>query len=358
MLGGRREVGHRQARTSAPTGQCDGLCRVRGYAARKMWQPVHMTRAFAALTCSLLVMTVVAACAPEPALDDQPPMVRIASGPDDETRILAHVIAALVTQGEFDAQVVPFSDSRDARQALELGEVDIGIGYTGEVWLEVLGRPDPPSDPLVGWQAVSEHDAERGLVWMRPRFGNGIDEPPANATFAFVVQGPPSIDADLVTMSQLAARLSARPDALVCVDREFADRPDGLAAVLLAYSVRSDRPFLAADPAEAVLGVAAGECIAGLTTSTDGAAWRSGLYPLADDLRVFPAFVPLPVVTGQLIDEHPGVVSLVRPLTQHLTTSRLGAMNARLRAGAPIDVVADEAAASLRAAAGIAAEPG
>ncbi|MEX0592823.1 MAG: glycine betaine ABC transporter substrate-binding protein [Nitriliruptoraceae bacterium] len=316
-----------------------------------------MIRALATSMCWLLSMTLAAACAPEPVVDDQPPVVRIASGPDDETRILAHVVAALVAQGEFRAQVVPFSDSRDARQALELGEVDIGIGYTGEVWLEVLGRPDPPSDPRAGWLAVSEHDAERGLVWMRPRFGNGIDEPPANATFAFVVQGPPSIDADLVTMSQLAARLSARPDALVCVDREFADRPDGLAAVLLAYSVRSDRPFLAADPAEAVLGVAAGECIAGLTTATDGAAWRSGLYPLADDLRVFPAFVPLPVITSQLADEHPGVAGLLRPLSQHLTTSRLGAMNARLRAGAPIGTVADEAAASLTDAAVLSDEP-
>lgn len=317
-----------------------------------VWQPVCMMRAVPRLLPLTLVVAaavLVTACqAPEP-VDDQLPQVRIASGPDDETRMLAQLAATMVSQGGFTVEIVPFMDGRDARQALELGEVDIGIGYTGEAWLDVLGRPDPPSDPLAGWQAVRDHDVDNGLVWLRPRFEEGLDQPPANATFAFVVQGPPSIDADIATMSQLAARLSARPEALVCVDREFAERPDGLAAVLLAYSVRSDRPFLGADPAEAVLGVAAGECIAGLTTATDGAAWLNGLYPLIDDLRVFPAFVPVPVVRAILIDGYPEIRSLLEPMTTGLSTQGLGTMNARVRAGVPIDVVASEGAESLSA---------
>lgn len=318
-----------------------------------MWQPVDMTvvpvRVSAGVLALAVALVLAAACqAPEP-VDDSLPVVRIASGPDDETRLLAQLASALIARDGFSVEVVPFMDDRDARQALELGEVDLGIGYTGEAWLDVLGRPDPPSDPLAGWRAVSDHDEANGLVWLRPRFEDGIDQPPANATFAFVVQGPPSVDADLATMSQLAARLSARPEALVCVDREFAERPDGLAAVLLAYSVRSDRPFLGADPTEAVLGVAAGECIAGLTTATDGAAWRNGLYPLVDDLRVFPAFVPVPVVRSELLTAHPEVGVLLEPMLSGLTTRALGTMNARVRAGVPIDLVATEGAETLSA---------
>jgi osmoprotectant transport system substrate-binding protein len=273
--------------------------------------------------------------------------IRVASGPDAETALLAHTLAALLTRGGLAAEVVPFSDARDARQALELGRVDLRPAYTGEAWLETLGRPDPPGDALESYLAVSEHDREDGIAWLRPRFGEGADTPPANATFAFVVAGPPSIDADLATVSQLAARLSERPDATLCVDQEFVARSDGLRAVLAAYSVRSDQPVLAATPQEAVLGVAAGDCLAGLTTATDGAAWRAGLRPLVDDLDVFPAFVPLPQVRDDAAAEHRSLRSSIGPFAAQLTTELLAAGNARVQAEESLEVVGDDLAIEL-----------
>ncbi len=285
-------------------------------------------------------------------LDAESPAVRVASGPDPETDLLARTMAILLELQGLPAEVVPFSDARDARRALELGEVDVRPGYTGEAWLETLGRPDPPSDPGQSYVAVRDHDVSEGIVWLRPRLGEGIDEPPANATFAFVVRGPPSMDADIRTMSQLASRLSEQPDAVVCVDQEFGNRPDGLPAVLSAYSVRSDRPFLAADPADAVLGVAVGDCLAGLTTATDGSAWRAGLRPLVDDLRVFPAFVPLPQIRVDAVTEQPLIRVALGPMSAELTTAALGWWNAQVAAGVPIEQVAIDAAQQLYERAG------
>jgi osmoprotectant transport system substrate-binding protein len=275
--------------------------------------------------------------------------IRVVSGPDAETALLAHTLARLLELSGMPADVVAISDARDSRQALELGDVDVRPGYTGETWLETLGRDNPPGDPEASFLAVRDHDLAEGIVWLRPRFSEGF---PANATFAFVVQGPPSADADLRTMSQLAARLAEQPDARVCVDREFGSRPDGLRAVLEAYSMRSDRPFLAAGPEEAVLGVAAGDCLAGLTTATDGAAWAAGLRPLVDDLRVFPAFVPLPQIRTDLLDDHPAVKVALGPMAAQLTTPLLGQWNARVMAGEPVEEVADDAARELLALAG------
>jgi glycine betaine/choline ABC-type transport system substrate-binding protein len=275
------------------------------------------------------------------------PPIRVAAGPDAETVLLAHTMARLLELSDLPAEVVPFAEARDARQALELGDVDVRPGYTGEAWLETLGRDDPPGDPAASFLAVRDHDLEHGIRWLRPRFVEGVDQPPANATFAFVVQGPPSVDADLRTMSQLASRLAERPDERVCVDREFGARPDGLRAVLEAYSMRSDRPFLAAGPEEAVLGVAAGDCLAGLTTATDGAAWRAGLRPLVDDLKVFPAFVPLPQIRTDALRERGAIQVALGPMAAQLTTARLGAWNARVVAGEPIEEVADDAARTL-----------
>jgi osmoprotectant transport system substrate-binding protein len=308
--------------------------------------------AFAALLVGLLL----AGCAlvgsrvdADPAATDP---VRVAGGPDAEASLLAHVLVAMLELDGLDAEVVPFALARDGRQALELGEVDLRPAYTGEAWLETLGRADPPGDPRESFAAVRAHDNEQGLLWLRPRFGDGLGEPPANATFAFVVAGPPSVDADLRTMSQLAARLSEQPDARVCVDRDFGTRPDGLPAVLAAYSVRSDREFLAADPEEAVAGVVAGDCLAGLTTATDGAAWAAGLVPLVDDLRVFPAFVPLPQLRQAAIREEPAIRTAVAPMASQLTTELLGTWNARAFVGEAPEQIAADAAATLHERAG------
>lgn len=298
----------------------------------------------------LLPACVLTSQSEEPSTQQEP--VRVAGGPDAEAMLLGHVMVALLDAEDIRAELDSFSDAEDSRQALELAAVDVRTGYSGEAWLEVLGRADPPGDPRDSVDEVYRHDLDAGIRWLRPRFGEGQDEPPANATFAFTVMGPPGSDADLRTVSELATRLSEQPEARVCVDEEFGSRSDGLRAVLQAYSVRSDRPFLAASPQEAVLGVAAGDCLAGLTTTTDGHAWRSGLQPLTDDLEVFPAFVPLPQVREEALDEWPGLRRALAPWPNQLTTPLLGRANAAVAGGAEVEAVAADLAAELRRRAG------
>ncbi len=320
-----------------------------------MWQPASMRRPLVPLTLVAGIVLLAALASFGRASGDgseqqEPPRlapVRVAAGPDAESSLLAHTLVALLALQDVDARVVSFSDARDTRQALERGDVELRPAYTGEAWLEALGRADPPGDPRASFEEVHDHDAELGLIWFRPRFVTGLDAPPANATFAFVVAGPPSIDADLSTVSQLASRLSAQPDATLCVDPEFAARPDGLRAVLAAYSVRSDQPVLAAAPSDAVRGVRAGDCIAGLATATDGLAWGAGLRPLVDDLAVFPAFVVLPQARREALVERPAISTAIGPMADQLTTALLGRLNARVTAGEPLEEVAAAGALEL-----------
>ena len=316
-----------------------------------MWQPGEVIAIRVLLSSLVLLLAACGATDVDAGESDDP--VRVAVGPDAETTLLGNVAAVLLETGDLEVELVPFAGAEDARQAIELGAVDVRIGYSGEAWLETLGRPDPPGDPRDSVLEVYRHDLSDGLLWLRPRFGDGPDEPPANATFAFAVMGPPGADADLRTVSELATRLSEQPEAGVCVDEEFGARPDGLRAVLQAYSVRSDRPFLAASPEEAVLGVAAGDCLAGLTTTTDGQTWRAGLQPLADDLQVFPAFVPLPQVRVEAVEEHAGLREALAPLPRELTTMLLGGANGAVVGGDEVEEVAADLADRLRRRAGL-----
>lgn len=294
-----------------------------------------------------LVVALTACLPPAEPVDPTPsggPAVRVGTGPQDESRLLAAVMAALLVADGVPAEVVALADAGDARRALELGDVDVLPAYTGEAWLEVLGRADPPSDPATSLARVAEADESRGLVWLRPPIVGGLSSPPADATFAFVVaeDGP---HGDVATMSQLATRLGQVQGPVLCVDPAFAAREDGLPVVLDAYSIAPDSVEpLGTTPSEAVLGVAAGDCDAGLTSATDGAAWAVGLRPLLDDLGVFPAFVVAPVVDRGDLSR---VEAALRPLTEQLTTAMLGGWNARVVQGESPGAVAAAAAEAL-----------
>jgi glycine betaine/choline ABC-type transport system substrate-binding protein len=86
--------------------------------------------------------------------------------------------------------------------------------------------------------------------------------------------------------------------------------------------------------------------------ATDGAAWAQGLRPVVDDLRVFPAFVPLPLIRESVLEERPSIRVALGPLAAELTTELLGGWNARLFAGEPLEQVAEEAAVELLERAG------
>lgn len=298
---------------------------------------------------TLLVALVVVSASCRPA-DEGPPSpgdtaVRVGTGQQPESRLLAGVMVELLDGAGVPATVVDLADASDARRALELGDVDVVPAYTGEAWLEVLNRADPPNDQATSLARVAEADEARGLVWLRPPIsGDGVTAPPADATFAFVVDedGP---HADVATMSQLATRLGQLASPVLCVDPSFAEREDGLPVVLGAYSIAPDSvERLGTTPQEAVLGVAAGDCDAGLTSATDGSAWALGQRPLADDLGVFPAFVVAPVVDAAVVDR---VEPALRPLTRQLTTALLGGWNARVAQGESLEAVATAAAAAL-----------
>lgn len=302
-----------------------------------------VTVALVAAGCSLPG----AASAPTPSTSGQ--AVRVGSGPDPETRLLAHLALELLERAGGAVELVSYATAVEARQALEFGDIDVLPGYTGASWLDALGRADPPSDPQESFRRVRQADLRNGVVWLPPPFAaaGDLDTPPANATFAFFVRGIPSLDAELRTMSQLATRLGEDPSRRLCVDPGFAGREDGLPALQQIYAIRDRIDVLGVEPEEAIRGVVAGGCLAGLSTATDGQAWAAGLVPLRDDLRAFPAFVVSIQLRQDLATDRPGVAAALAPLPDHLTTGMLGRWNARVASNVPVEDAAAAAATEL-----------
>jgi osmoprotectant transport system substrate-binding protein len=152
------------------------------------------------------------------------------------------------------------------------------------------------------------------------------------------------------SLVDLAVAANADPEVVLCVDPDFAERPDGLGEVARIYGVSDEvlaNQVLAVPPAEAVVGVTRGGCTAGLTTATDGQAWLAGLYALNDPQRTFPAFVVAPVVSREAIEAYPDLPVALEPFGADLTTDRLAAWNGRVAAGEGVEVVGRDAAGGL-----------
>lgn len=268
--------------------------------------------------------------------------VRVGAGGDREAVLLAHVLADLLRAHDIPVEIVSLGHARDVRQALELREVDVAPSYTGAVWLDDLKWADPPGDVVSSYERVAAADRRRGLIWL------GASQ--ANATFAFVVAGPPSRGAVLDGIDDLALAVSTDPSARLCVDPDVAGRPDGLAEIARIYGFRDEvlaEQILAVPPEEAVIGVTHGGCIAGLSTATDGRSWVAGLRPLHDRRGTFPAFAVGAVATERLVEERAEVVAALEAF-QELTTEMLASWNGRLVLGEPLEVVSEEAGELLR----------
>jgi osmoprotectant transport system substrate-binding protein len=252
-------------------------------------------------------------------------------GSTDEQRVLAALtIAALDRAGIAVEPRTELGGTRRLRQEARRGAIDLYWDYTGAAWALGLGQQGPPADPGESYERVRDSDAGQGLIWLSPT--------KANATLALFVRAA-NRPAD-GTLTALARELSAGGKRL-CADPDFIDRPAGYKALADEYSIRQLIPLRRASEHEAIAAVANGTCLAGLATATSGEAVRAGLVPVADDQRVFPAFIVAPVARADVLERLPRIADALRPATGALTTSSLAQLNAQLIAGGDPQVLAE-----------------
>lgn len=269
---------------------------------------------------------------------DAPSGVTIGTGATAEQRLLAALtVEALQRAGIAVDGLEEVGDTRDLHEAARRGEIDLFWDYSGAALsLELLRQQAPPTAPEESFERAAEADQERDdLRWLGPTG--------ANATLALFVR-PGDVPEAERTLTLLSRRLSEGGHAL-CADREFIDRPEGLASLAEEYSISLEalRPIPASED-EATALVAGGECFAGLATATAGTARNAGLVPVADDLQVFPAFVVAPVVRGPTQERIPSLSAALELVVAQIdSTERLRELNARVESGIEPQTVAEEA---------------
>ena len=107
------------------------------------------------------------------------------------------------------------------RDALLSGDIDVYPEYNGTGWTVHLGNEDPSQDSQELFDVTSEADLEQNdIKWV------GLS--PFNDTYGFAANGDLAEQEGGFDFQSMADYLEANPDATVCMETEFPDRPDGL----------------------------------------------------------------------------------------------------------------------------------
>ena len=212
------------------------------------------------------------------------------------------------------------------REALTAGEVDMYWEYTGTAWLVHLGHEDAITDPQTAYQKVKEEDAKNGLVW--------LDYAPFNNTYTLMMTKEEGEQYNVKSLSDLTKLLDQKPDAVVCIDQEFAVRPDGMPALQEKYGFA----FKEANIIPMEIGVTYkalrdGQCDVAMGFATDGriAAW--GFYNLEDNSQFFPVYNPAPVVRKEIMDKYPEIADILNPVAKALDTETMTKLNSLVDVG-------------------------
>ncbi|HUH06776.1 MAG TPA: glycine betaine ABC transporter substrate-binding protein [Egibacteraceae bacterium] len=263
----------------------------------------------------------------------------LGAGSTQEQRLLAAMtVAALERAGITVDARLDLGDTRGLRREAMGGRIDLYWDYTGAAWALGLRQESPVADVDESFELVRSADRGRGLEWLTPT--------QANATLALFVRAE-SLSADDAGEDaggmQWLARTLSRGDASLCADSDFIARPGGLDDFATLYGINLEQlDVVAASEAEAIDAVAAGECFAGLATATSGAARLNGLAPVADDRKVFPAFVVAPVARARVLDRVEGLDGALRAVSERLRTEDLAELNGLVAAGGDIEQVAQD----------------
>ena len=225
--------------------------------------------------------------------------------------------------------------STQTRQKLIDGATDVVWEYTGTGWINYLGHDKPITDPQAQYDAVKKEDlAKNKLVWGPLA--------PFNNTYAFAVTDEFAQKNNLKTHSDMAAYIKKNPSATVCVESEFAARPDGYPGFKKTYGITAGK-LKSLGTGVVYTQLDKGNCDFGEIFTTDGRLAALGLTVLDDDKGYFPLYNGVAVTRADFDKQHPEMLKVLEPLSKVLTTEAMTELNKKISSdGEPADKIAED----------------
>ncbi|QWZ10237.1 glycine betaine ABC transporter substrate-binding protein [Nocardioides panacis] len=262
--------------------------------------------------------------------------VKVGSKEFDEQLVLGQLtIKMMCAAGATVKDETNTKGSTQTRKKLIDGVSDVVWEYTGTGWINYLGHTKPISDPQAQYDAVKKEDlAKNKLVWGPLA--------PFNNTYAFAVTDEFGKKHNLETHSDMAAYIKANPDSTVCVESEFAARPDGYPGFKKTYGITGGK-LKSLGTGVVYTQLDKGNCDFGEIFTTDGRLAALGLQILDDDKGYFPLYNGVTVTRADFDKAHPEMLEVLKPLADVLDTETMTQLNKKISSdGLPADKIAED----------------
>ena len=214
------------------------------------------------------------------------------------------------------------------REALEQGQIDVYMEYTGTAWMNFFKKKEVVRDSMALFEKVKAIDAAKGLVWLTPaKFNN---------TYAIVMQAKKADKYGIKTLSDWAAWIKKNPGKMtVAVNAEFYSRADGFKGMMGYYGLTFGKDIPDADvkKMETPLckkAVRDGQALCGMAFATDGEIKAYDQMVLADDKSYFPIYNPAPVIRKAVLDQYPEIKFILGEIGESLDTATMTRLNYRV----------------------------
>ncbi len=230
-----------------------------------------------------------------------------------EQYILARLIGARLGHAGHATSYREGLGSAVALRALEAGDIDVYVDYSGTIWADAMGRRDhPPRGRMIA--AIDR--------WLAGRSGARVIGPLGfENAYALAMRGDEARAKGIATIADLAR---AAPSLTLGADLEFLDRPEW-SALRSAYGLRfaATRAF---SPSFMYRALAGGQADAISAFSSDGRIAARHLVVLGDPRHALPSYDALLLLSARAARD-PRIVAALRPLVGGITVERMRAAN-------------------------------
>ncbi len=273
-----------------------------------------MTKALKSL-CLILVALALASC------EEQQDRIQIGAKNFGESRILAHMMAALAEEQGLPVKgVVDYQSTPAILEALKRGDIDAYPEYNG-TGLVMLGQ-NPISDGDAATARVKEIYEPLGLVW-RPRFGFAND-------YGLAMLPSRAAELSVATMSELVSRAD---DLTIGIEDDFQVRPlDGFQPMALRYDLDfGDVDIVPLDDRLQLYdNLLDGKVDVIEVYTTDGQIADYDLVVLKDDLQFFPVYQAAPLASAASLSTHQGLGGALDALAGKIDADQMRDLNRKV----------------------------
>jgi osmoprotectant transport system substrate-binding protein len=259
--------------------------------------------------------------------------VTIATMIDSEGSVLGQMIMQVLNANGIETiDRINFGTPDILRVALENGEVDLVVDYTGSgQYYHPEDATDTTiwNDPIKGYEFTAKLDLEKkNIVWLTPS--------PANNTESIAVKREFSEEFEIVDLEQLAAYINAGNPFKLIASASFIENQLGLLGFEEAYEFKLTNDQIislsSGNTAEMLkaLSESTNDVNASLVYGTDGALDKLNLVVLEDPKHIPPVYLPAPVIRKEVLDIYPEIEILLKPIFESLSLEVLQVLNAKV----------------------------